>query len=166
MTRVVWGAIAMGFMLAAALSAQAPAPQGRAAGPPPAPPTNLQVLPKDFSRQQVVQVMQQFNQGLGVQCGYCHQFIGPGDPMNDMASDAKPQKTAARAMMRMVQAINAQVPQAVNKPADQATRVGCMMCHRGAAIPVVPPPAPPPGAPGAAPANPPVTPGLAPPAAR
>ena len=166
MKRVMWGSMVTGFVLTVTLGAQAPAPgQGRAAGPPPAPPANLQVLPKDFTRQQVVQVMAQFNQALGVQCGYCHQFTAPGDPTNDMASDAKPQKNAARAMMRMVQAINPQVQAAVNKTADNATRVGCIMCHRGEATPKVPPPAPPPGAPGAAPpaggAAPPAAPGAA-----
>jgi hypothetical protein len=141
----------MGFVLTTVLGAQAPPPgQGRAGGPPP-PLTNLQVMPKDIARPQLLQTMQAFNQALGVQCSHCHQFIGPGDPMNDMASDVKPQKNAARAMMRMVAAINPQVATAVNKTPESATRVGCMMCHRGEAIPKVPPPAPPPGAPGAAP---------------
>ena len=31
-----------------------------------APPTNFQILPKDWTRQQIVQVMQQFTMGLGV----------------------------------------------------------------------------------------------------
>jgi hypothetical protein len=154
--------MAVGFALTAALSAQAPAPgQGRAGGPPP-PPTNLQVLPKDIPRPQLLQTMQAFNQALGVQCGYCHQFNGPGDPMNDMASDVKPQKNAARAMLRMVAAINPQVQAAVSKTPETATRVGCIMCHRGEAIPKVPPPPAPPGAPGAAPGG---APGGAPPAA-
>lgn len=164
MTRCSFGALAAILVLAGSLvSAQAPAPpQGRAGGPPPAPPTNLQVLPKDWTRQQVVQVMQQFNQALGVQCSHCHQFIGPGDPNNDMATDIKPQKNIARAMMRMTQGLNIEVPQAVQKTSDKTTRVGCIMCHRGSAIPEVPPPAVPPGragAPAGAPANPPVAPG-------
>src|SRR5262245_39317793 len=45
--------------------------RGEARGAQP-PPSNLQVLPKDWTRQQVVQVMQQFNMALGVQCNYCH----------------------------------------------------------------------------------------------
>ena len=167
MKRVVYATVTMGFVLAAALSAQAPAPgQGRAGGAPQAPPANLQVLPKDIPRPQLLQTMQAFNQALGVQCSHCHQFIGPGDPMNDMASDVKPQKNAARAMMRMATAINPQVQQAVNKTAETATRVGCWTCHRGQAIPEVPPALPTPPArgggappPGGAPAGAPPAPG-------
>ena len=139
MKRVVYATVAMGLVLTATLGAQAPAGQGRAGGAPPAPPTNLQVLPKDIPRPQLLQAMQAFNQALGVQCSHCHQFIGPGDPMNDMAADVKPQKNAARAMMRMAAAINPQVQQAVSKTAETATRVGCWTCHRGQAIPETPP---------------------------
>jgi hypothetical protein len=59
--------------------------------------------------------------------------------MTDMASDMKPQKNIARAMMRMTQAVNQQVQGAVTqKPQDQVTRVQCATCHRGQAIPQVP----------------------------
>ena len=156
MVRVLCGAVTMGWLLTAAVGAQAPpAGQGRAGGAPPAPPANLQVMPKDIPRPQLLQTMQAFNQALGVQCSHCHQFIGPGDPMNDMASDVKPQKNAARAMMRMVAAVNPQVASGVNKTPETATRVGCWTCHRGQAIPETPPalpaPAPRAGGPGAAP---------------
>jgi photosynthetic reaction center cytochrome c subunit len=165
MKRGVCGMVVLGFVLTATLGAQAPAPgQARAGGPPP-PPANLQVLPKDIPRPQLLQTMQAFNQALGVQCSHCHQFIGPGDPMNDMAADVKPQKNAARAMMRMVGAINPQVQQGVNKTAETATRVGCWTCHRGQAIPETPPALPAPagrGGPGGAP--PAGAPGAAPPA--
>ena len=66
------------------------------------PPQNLQVLPKDMPRAQVVQIMQNFNAALGVTCDHCHVFVGPSDPMNDFAADTKPTKTMARAMMLMV----------------------------------------------------------------
>jgi hypothetical protein len=167
MKRVVYATVAIGLALAATLSAQAPAPgQGRAGGAPPPPPANLQVLPKDIPRPQLLQTMQAFNQALGVQCGYCHQFNGPGDPTNDMAADVKPQKNAARAMLRMVAAVNPQVQAAVSKTPETATRVGCWTCHRGQAIPETPPAlpaaparggpggAPPAGAPGGAPPAP------------
>jgi photosynthetic reaction center cytochrome c subunit len=155
MRRVLCGVVFVGWMLTAALGAQAPAAgQGRAGGPAPAPLTNLQVFPKDIARPQLLQTMQAFNQALGVQCNHCHQFVGPGDPMNDMASDVKPQKNAARAMMRMVATINPAVATSVNKTPETAVRVGCWTCHRGQAIPEAPPPLPAPagrGARGAAP---------------
>lgn len=110
-----------------------------AQGPPP--PKNLQVLPKDMTFQQVIGVMQQFTTALGVTCAHCHVFVGPNDPGNDFASDAKPAKTVARRMMEMVRAINPTVQKAVApKAATEVVGVNCMMCHRGSAIPQLPPP--------------------------
>jgi hypothetical protein len=115
-------------------------------------PQNLQVLPKDMPQAQVVQAMQEFIGALGVQCTYCHvQAAAPaggrGDggggrggrggaaPAFDFASDDKPQKKAARQMMLMVRDINPKVVAAVGKAESSATRVGCVTCHRGVAIP-------------------------------
>ena len=134
--------------LAGSLFAQAPGgqPAGRGGqrggGAPAEPPKNLQVLPKDIPRQQLVQRMQAFSQGLGVQCNYCHVFEGPNNPANDMASDVKPPKLVARVMMQMTDEINKKLASNIKKPADQLTAVGCMTCHRGEAIPKLPPPPP------------------------
>jgi hypothetical protein len=90
--------------------------------------------------------------------------------MNDFVGDTKPTKNMARAMMRMVTDMNAKVPEAVGKPADQAARVTCAMCHRGTTTPTVAagsPGAPPPprgAGPGAAPGGAPAA--GAPPAGR
>ena len=106
-----------------------------------APPTNLQVLPKDFTRQQVVQVMQQFTMGLGVMCNYCHAEMEGAQPgangqvPMDFASDAKQQKKTARVMMKMVGDINNTIGSQVGKPAADVVKVQCITCHRGAAIP-------------------------------
>src|SRR5262245_11798973 len=112
---------------------QAPAPaQGRGA-PAPAP-TNLQILPKDMPREQLIPMMQAISQSLGVQCSYCHVFEGRGG-RNDMASDEKPTKKTARQMMLLAREINEKLPTAVGKPADATARVGCATCHRGVPIP-------------------------------
>src|SRR5262245_34559215 len=77
-----------------------------------APPTNLQVLPKDWTRQQVVQVMQGFTMGLGVMCNYCHAEMAGAQPGAngqiplDAASDDKPNKKTDRVMMRMMNDVN------------------------------------------------------------
>lgn len=125
------------FIIAAALvtSAVVGAQQGRGGGAPAAAPRNLQVLPEGTTTQQVVQVMQTFTQALGVTCAHCHVFVANGSPMNDMASDMKPQKNIARAMMRMAADINTRLETVVSKSADQRTRVQCVTCHRGSAIP-------------------------------
>src|SRR5471030_1366696 len=56
------------LLLAGSLSAQAPAGAapgaGRAGGAPQPPPTNLQVLPKDIARPELIAMMGQFRQAL------------------------------------------------------------------------------------------------------
>jgi hypothetical protein len=129
-----------------AVAAQAPAPATQAPPPgrgAPPPPKNLQVF-TGMSFPEVVKIMQAFNAALGVTCAHCHQFVGPNDPMNDFASDAKPQKAIARQMILMVRQINPMVQKAAApKAADQVAAVNCAMCHRGAAIPMVAAAAPP-----------------------
>jgi hypothetical protein len=122
---------------------QTPAPGGgqRAGGPPP-PMKNLQVLPKDTPQPQVVALMRQFNAAMAVNCDHCHRWVKPGDPSNDMASDEKIAKVVAREMMRMTTDINTRLAANIKKPADQLVKVECATCHRGAAIPALPPPAP------------------------
>jgi hypothetical protein len=163
MTRLSFAAAIGSLVLAGSLGIAAQAPQGTApqgGGAPQPPPQNLQVLPKDMARAQVVQIMQNFNAALGVTCNHCHVFVGPNDPMNDFAGDTKPTKNVARAMMRMVREINPSVQKAVaSKPADQVAAVGCATCHRGKAVPIVEP-----GSPGAPPPPRGAGPGGAPPA--
>ena len=117
---------------AAQAPAAPPADGQRAGGPPPI--TNLQILPKDSSREQVLTTMAAFTAALGVQCNYCHVQEGRGG-RNDMAADEKPTKKAARGMMLLAREINTRLPEAVGKGADATTRVGCATCHRGVPIP-------------------------------
>lgn len=109
-------------------------PQAPGGGQPPAPLTNLQIFPKDTPRPQVIQAMQSFTQALGVRCDYCHAEQQAGRPQ-DFASDEKRTKKVAREMMRLTEDVNARVPAAVAKTAADATRVQCVTCHRGVAIP-------------------------------
>jgi hypothetical protein len=135
-------------LLTSALGAQQPPAAG---GQPPAPAhQNLKVLAMDMPQAELLQVMQNFTQALGVQCGYCHAPApaatpargaqggrgGRGGPAPfDFPSDDKPQKKAAREMLLMVRDINPRISAAVGKPADATTRVACVTCHRGVAIP-------------------------------
>jgi hypothetical protein len=125
-------ALTASLAFAQAGGAAAPAPGAQPAPPPPM--TNLQILPKDTPRPQVIATMQAFTQSLGVQCNYCHVQEGRGG-RNDMAADDKPTKKAARGMMVLAREINAKLPEAVGKSADATTRVGCATCHRGVPIP-------------------------------
>ena len=110
------------------------------AGPKPAeapgvPTQNLQVFPKDMTRQELQPIMQGFTKALGVQCTHCHV----GGPQ-DRAKDDKPQKLAARKMLQMVMEINDKHLAGlatVGLPAgtEPMLKVTCMQCHRGSLKP-------------------------------
>jgi hypothetical protein len=92
--------------------------------------TNLQVLPKDISKTELVGIMRNYAGDLGVRCGFCH--VG-GDPNTlqgvNFASDESDKKKTARLMFRMVQAINQDhLAKLGKKPAAQVT---CLTCHHG-----------------------------------
>src|SRR5262249_11370865 len=113
---------------------QTPPAGGQRAGGPPAP-SNLQVMPKDITREQLIQCMQNIAAGLGVQCNSCHVQEGRGG-RNDMASDEKQTKKTARQMMIFVRDLNEKLPAVVSKSANDTTRVGCVTCHRGVPVPM------------------------------
>jgi len=99
-------------------------------------PKNLQVLPKDLTRQQVTQVMRSFTAALGVRCSGCH--VGEeGQPLNtyDFASDDKPMKLKAREMLRMSAAINDTYLAELPERREPSVRVTCVTCHRGVTRP-------------------------------
>jgi hypothetical protein len=114
--------------------AQSAPPQGRGRG---GPAQNLQVLPKDWTTQQVQQFMRTyFTVGLGVECSYCHV----GTPA-DRAKDDKPEKATARKMLKMVMAINDDFLKDVGDPPPAGgMKVTCYTCHRGMEHPVSTPP--------------------------
>jgi len=96
--------------------------------------TNLQVLPKDISRQELVTIMRGFSFSLGLRCINCH---AGNDTPNlagvDFAADTKDTKKTARAMLRMVDALNRDYL-AKLEPAT-TTRVDCATCHHGLSKP-------------------------------
>jgi len=142
------GAIAV-TLVSFAVSAQPSAASQRGAGGPPAAPgpaaaQNLQVLPKDMPPAQILEMMQAIGAALGVQCGYCHVAAAAGArgrggrgaaPAFDFAADDKPQKKTSRQMMLMVGDINPKVTAAVGRTSETTTRISCVTCHRGVAIP-------------------------------
>jgi hypothetical protein len=114
---------------------------GARGGQPAPPPVNLQVFPKDMTRQQLIPIMQQWNMALGVGCDHCHvpqvgaQPNAQGQiPMNFPLDDKQAKKTA-RVMVKMMQGINGQLGSELGKPAASVTQVQCGTCHRGSAIP-------------------------------
>lgn len=102
---------------------------------------NIQVL-KGLPQSQLVPTMNFIAVSLGVKCTFCH--VNKDDNW-DFASDEKPEKTAAREMIKML--LN------VNKTTFKgATEVTCNTCHRGRSHPAggISLPLPTPAAPAAA----------------
>jgi hypothetical protein len=107
-------------------------------------PTNLQVLPKSLTGQQVRDIMEGWSRSLGVHCDTCHTADpgkkGPnGWPVLKFADDSKPEKKAARLMVKMTGDINENYVSMVDEGKGKVT---CGTCHRGHLKPeaFVPPP--------------------------
>ena len=125
---------------------QAPPPPAGSAPPPrtfPAP-TNLKVLPKTLTGDQIHEIMEKWEGSLGVHCNTCHaedpKNIGPnGRPRLNFADDSKPQKSTARLMYKMTEEINGNY---ISMVENAKTPVTCGTCHRGHLDPeafVIPP---------------------------
>lgn len=111
-------AISLGWLVTTGVSAQIPDQF-----------TNLQVLPQEIGKRELLDVMKSFTSALSVRCQHCH--IGEeGKPLTtfDFVSDAKTTKQTARVMLQMVQAIN---NEHLAKVANQSMPVSCNTCHHG-----------------------------------
>jgi hypothetical protein len=104
--------------------------------PPMPKPTNLQVLPKDISTDDLVKLMRGYSQALGVHCNFCHE-VNEQTHKPNFAADTKEDKGFARTMIAMTQEINTKFMPQINdpdaKPADKT--VTCGTCHRGNQMP-------------------------------
>lgn len=103
--------------------------------------TNLQVLPKDISRPDLVAMMRGFSGQTGSRCSHCHLGEESQDLSEyDFASDARPLKAVARRMILMLRAINGPLLEGVGTPAGPgAPKVTCFTCHRGTKKPLTAP---------------------------
>jgi len=96
-------------------------------------PSNLKVLPKDLTGEQVHEIMHGWSAALGVHCGTCHatnpKDIGPdGRARLNYADDSKEEKKTARKMYLMVEDININTIAKIDSSGDPVT---CGTCHRG-----------------------------------
>ncbi len=96
---------------------------------------NLKVLPQDISKEKLHNIMNEFNESLGVKCTYCH---APKDSLGhmDFASDSNNSKEDARYMMKMTMQINKDYLK-VNQPmiGDSSMVITCYTCHHGTPFP-------------------------------
>jgi len=97
---------------------------------------NIKVL-TGMPQSQLIPVMNFFSASMGRRCNYCHVN---NQGQWDYASDAKPEKAAAREMIKLVMDINKTTERLKLDP------VSCYTCHRGRtspqSIPVLPLPLP------------------------
>jgi hypothetical protein len=111
---------------------------------------NIKVL-TGMPESQLIPVMNFFAASMGRRCNYCHVN---NQGQWDYASDAKPEKTSARDMVKLVMEINKTTERLKLDP------VSCYTCHRGRTSPQsipalpLPLPSPPPNAGGAGGPNP------------
>ena len=103
------------------------------------PKRNLKVLPKDISRENLHQVMEQWSAALGVKCNFCHAPSETDPKRMNWASDAKPEKSMARQMYTMTGKINKKyfhTKKGENGMMEMAA-VNCNTCHHGDAHPEI-----------------------------
>jgi tetratricopeptide (TPR) repeat protein len=93
---------------------------------------NLQVLPKDVSRDELIGEMRAMAGALALRCHHCH--VGESaDSLEgfDFASDEKDLKKTARVMMKMVAEINSELLPRIGKKEPELLHVRCVTCHHG-----------------------------------
>lgn len=115
-------------------------------------PTNLKVLPKTLTGEQVHKIMHAWAAALGTHCDTCHaedpEHLGPnGKPRLKFADDSKPEKAQARIMYTMMEDINSNYLAKIEAAAgpnekEKPKPVTCGTCHRGQVKPpeYIPPP--------------------------
>lgn len=73
--------------------------------------TNLQVLPKDIKKPDLLPIMKSFAITMNVRCSHCHAV--PDDlSSGDFSSDEKPTKVAARKMLAAILEVPKKYPSA------------------------------------------------------
>jgi cytochrome c553 len=97
-------------------------------------PTNLKILQKDISEDELHHVMREYSRALGVKCGFCHERK-EGQKHADFASDNKPEKLVAREMMLMVNDINNKYLATAGK--GRFEKISCVTCHMGRKVPII-----------------------------
>lgn len=96
--------------------------------------STLQILPKDISDDELMQVMNSFETALGMNCGDCHTHSTVDPNKMDWSANTKHKETTL-AMMRMVQETNEKYFGVKGDFKDNYLRsqfeVTCATCHNG-----------------------------------
>ena len=95
--------------------------------------SNLKILPKNISEEQLHLIMKEYSKALGVRCSFCHKLID--DKHLDFASDDKKEKITTRKMMKMTAAINKKYLDKMSN--HYFEHITCVSCHMGSTKPTV-----------------------------
>ncbi len=94
---------------------------------------NLQVLPVNIPRDDLLDTMVAFSGALGVHCDHCHvKIASEPEEKFDFPRDDMPEKSVARTMIRMTNAINRHY---IERVSEDGSKVICGTCHRGETVP-------------------------------
>jgi hypothetical protein len=104
-------------------------------------PTNLKVLSKTMTGQQVHDMMLRWSGELGAWCNACHDeeqdnVVSGGPARSRFANDSKPMKEIARRMYTMTEEINRAF---ITKVDNSGMLVTCGTCHQGRISPELQP---------------------------
>jgi len=94
--------------------------------------TNLKVLPKTTTPDQIVPIMKEWTETLNVECHFCHKGKMKA-PLStfDFADDSKEHKEVTRSMLTMTNDINTKYADGMGDDASiDAPKVTCATCHR------------------------------------
>jgi len=97
-------------------------------------PTNLKVLPKNMTGEQIHALMRTYAKGLGVKCNFCHEQDKDNPKKLNFAADTKESKETARKMIKMVDDINAKF---IGKIDSHFEKITCVTCHNGRETPII-----------------------------
>ena len=97
-------------------------------------PTNLKVLSKNMTGEDLHKVMRSFSKSLGVKCNFCHEQDKDNPKKFNFAADTKESKETARKMIKMVNDINNKF---IGKIDSHFEKISCVTCHNGRETPII-----------------------------
>ena len=100
---------------------------------------NLKVLSKNISEEEMEDVMESFNAGLGANCLFCHPGRQNGTEYTiNYITDSLMNKRVARDMLRMTIKLNNKYFNALmSGKMDTKGRIWCKTCHQRKPVPIL-----------------------------
>ncbi|HEY8549358.1 MAG TPA: c-type cytochrome [Vicinamibacterales bacterium] len=93
--------------------------------------TNLKVLPKTTTPDEIMTIMRGFTEALNVGCIFCHKGkLNAPLSTFDFADDSKEHKEVTRSMIQMTNDINTKYPEGMGDASLEEPKVTCATCHR------------------------------------